>query len=221
MDWVTVAVVIHIIGGYLALTSGFLAVVSRKTRGKHSWFGNVFYFSMTLSVLSVIALSGVRFSPFLFPIALFTLYMVTGGKLVFYLKRKSEFLKWWPIYAYCGIGIGLVMIFLAGYFFLYIDGIFALILAVFSGIQLSMSILDLRNNPGKTPQNKVFQHINKMGGGLIAATTAFIVVNFSFLPTLVGWLAPTVIGTFLLVYATRQRQRKLAGNGYKSKIASD
>lgn len=213
MDWITVSVVIHIVSGYLGLAAGFAAAISKKSRGTHSLFGNVFYFSMTLSVLSVIALSAVRFSPFLFPIALFTLYMVTGGKLVFYLKKKNQFLKWWPVYAYSGIGISLVMIFLAGYFFLYIDGVMAFILAVFSAIQLSMSIVDFRKNPGKMPQIKVFQHINKMGGGFIAATTAFVVVNISFLPPLIGWLAPTAIGVLLMVYATRQRKGKSAVRG--------
>lgn len=213
MDWITISVAIHITSGYLALAAGFAAAISKKKRGKHSWFGNVFYFSMTISVLSIFVLSTVRFSPFLFSIGLFTLYMVTGGKLTFYLKRKSQFLKWWPLYTFGGFCISLAMIFLAGYFILYVDSILALILTVFSGILLTMTIVDFRNNPGNTPQNKVFQHINKMGGGLIAATTAFAVVNFSFLPTLLGWLAPAIIGTLLLIYATRQRKRKLAEKG--------
>ena len=43
MDWIPVVVIIHIISGYIALAAGFAAVISRKKKGKHSWFGNVFF----------------------------------------------------------------------------------------------------------------------------------------------------------------------------------
>lgn len=117
------------------------------------------------------------------------------------IKTISALKKWWKIYSFVGIAIGIVMINFAAYL-LSTKPNAAIILFVFSLIQISMSVFDVVRNPAKNNQNRIFQHINKMGGGLIAATTAFAAVNITFLPTLVVWLAPSIIGTILITRAT-------------------
>lgn len=47
-------------------------------------------------------------------------------------------------------------------------------------------------------------HIGKITGGYIAATTAFVVVNNTFLPPLLAWLAPGVLGNIYIVYWIRK-----------------
>jgi ABC-type enterochelin transport system permease subunit len=42
-------------------------------------------------------------------------------------------------------------------------------------------------------------HIGKMSGSYIAAITAFLVNNVDFLPPLVVWLSPTILGTMVII----------------------
>lgn len=60
--------------------------------------------------------------------------------------------------------------------------------------------------PDKAPSSKVewlFDHIGGMVGAYIAVMTAFLVVNFDWLPGLVGWLGPTVVGIPLIAFWRR------------------
>lgn len=203
MDSTTILIALHVISGYTALAAGFIAVGSSKGKGLHSRTGNLFFWGMLIAGSTALLLSYLKFSPFLFAIAPFTIYLVTGGKLVMIKKSAAVLKKWWKIYSYCGVTIGILMLNFAAYLLATMPTA-AIILFVFSFIQIAMSILDVARNPAKNAHNRIFQHINKMGGGLIAASTAFAAVNFTFLPILVAWLAPTVIGSFLIARATSQ-----------------
>ena len=65
----------------------------------------------------------------------------------------------------------------------------------------------------------LLRHLTRMGGSYISATTAFVVVNLGrWLPAgapswagLVGWIAPTIVGSLLIGWAVR---------GYKAKLRS-
>lgn len=201
MDTISLLIALHVTSGYLALVAGFTAVGSPKRKGLHSKTGNIFFWGMLIAGITALLLSYLKFSPFLFAIAPFALYLITGGKIVMAIKTISALKKWWKIYSFVGIAIGIVMINFAAYL-LSTKPNAAIILFVFSLIQISMSVFDVVRNPAKNNQNRIFQHINKMGGGLIAATTAFAAVNITFLPTLVVWLAPSIIGTILITRAT-------------------
>jgi len=199
---------IHIVLGYTALIAGFIAALSRKKRGLHSKSGNVFFYGMLISLIAAIFLNMIKFSPFLFPIALFTLYMILGGKLIFSLRNSDTLRKWWNIYFGLGLFISLLMLSLA--LFLFVKNLLGMgiILLIFGIIQSLMTYSDWKNNPANHPKSRIFQHINKMGGGMIASVTAFAAVNIHFLPSLVVWLTPSIIGSFLIAYAIRQRRKK-------------
>jgi hypothetical protein len=51
------------------------------------------------------------------------------------------------------------------------------------------------------------------GGGYIATVTAFSSVNFTFLPSVVSWLWPTVIGTPLIFLLVRRYRTQFADGG--------
>lgn len=53
-----------------------------------------------------------------------------------------------------------------------------------------------------------YRHIARMLGGYIATVTAVSAVNLLFLPTVVRWLWPTVVGTPLIVVWIRRYQQK-------------
>lgn len=51
-------------------------------------------------------------------------------------------------------------------------------------------------------------HIQRMIGAYIAALTAFLVVNNTYLPSLAAWLLPTVILTPLIFYWSKMYANK-------------
>jgi len=50
-------------------------------------------------------------------------------------------------------------------------------------------------------------HIGKISGGYIAAFTAFLITN-QVLPSIVGWLLPTVLGSVFIAYWLRKTKVK-------------
>jgi hypothetical protein len=61
----------------------------------------------------------------------------------------------------------------------------------------------------KDRKHWLYTHIGNMGGGYISTWTAFLVVNIDFLPNIVVWLLPTVIGIPLIAYAIRKQKLKV------------
>lgn len=55
----------------------------------------------------------------------------------------------------------------------------------------------------------LFNHLGRMVGGFIAALTAFSTNVLTFIPGLLQWLWPTLIGTPLIIYWIRKYRRKL------------
>ena len=81
--------------------------------------------------------------------------------------------------------------------------IFGIINSSFSGTDLTSLINSSKSNENR----RLYRHIGRMGGAYIATCTAFIVVNFTFLPDILLWLGPTFIGSPLIAYSIfRYRQ---------------
>jgi len=72
---------------------------------------------------------------------------------------------------------------------------------VFGALGAVLAGNDLRRfiRPPTDPMAWWFTHMGRMLGSYIATVTAFSVVNFTFLPTALRWLWPTVVGTPLIV----------------------
>jgi hypothetical protein len=71
---------------------------------------------------------------------------------------------------------------------------------VFGALGMVLAGLDIRRfvRPSADRHAWWFAHMSGMLGSYIATVSAFSVVNFTFLPTAVRWLWPTVIGTPLI-----------------------
>ena len=57
----------------------------------------------------------------------------------------------------------------------------------------------------------LYDHISRMGGSFIATSTAFLLVNIQIEPVWVMWLLPTIVGTPMIVLASRNWKNKLEG----------
>jgi len=193
---------LHIAAGFIALAAGLAAAFFGKGSKRHTAAGRLFGFSMGLAALFAIALALWHPNPFLLGIGFFTLYLVSSGWVWI---RRIPFISKVKI----GKAIGIIGILSAGYMLsvglrLSSGGV---ILYVFAGILTLFALSDLfvKTDPKKTAA----KHGGRMGGALIAAITAFMATNVYFLPAMVVWLGPTIIGTPMIVLGIRKYYKKV------------
>jgi len=65
----------------------------------------------------------------------------------------------------------------------------------------------LLNKPATDQKVYLREHVGRMTGSYIAAFTAFLVNNTSFLTPLVVWLGPAVLGFGVIWYFSRPYQK--------------
>lgn len=189
---------LHASTGGIALMVGAISAYAKKGQRLHRLCGNIFIYSMLFSAVSALIMSQIKPNPFLFGIGLFTVYLILSGWIPVWKKDLSIKKKYIKRVGIFGIISALFMAYQA--YIGFRDA--AIILMVFGGILLSFSVSDLltRFSPG----NGINRHGGRMGGAYIATFTAFLVVNNSFLPPLVAWLMPTVIGSLLIFLSLRK-----------------
>ena len=87
----------------------------------------------------------------------------------------------------------------------------SVILLVFGILFTILTARDLALQIGYIQKSKfqwMFNHIQGMLAAYIATFTAFLVVNVTFLPGIIVWLTPTVVGTPLIAYWVRKYKQK-------------
>jgi uncharacterized membrane protein len=200
---------VHIFAGFLALTTGLVPMFSEKGSKAHIFWGNVFYWAMF--VVAVTAL--IRFKMqlnliFLAGIAVFSFYNVFTGTRLIRMKtqQKPQLIDWIGailtiISALAMIGFG-VLAYTKGVIF------YTVLFSVFGIFAATLAFEDISVFSGKkqidddvpVPTRYWFQnHISRMGGAYIATVTAFLVVNNPpYIPGLVVWIAPGVIGGIII-----------------------
>ncbi len=187
-------VIIHVIAGYTAFIAAPLALFLKKGSSKHKRVGNVFYYSMTIGVVSALILSLAKQNAFLFHLSVFTFYMnYTGRRSI---RNKALKPDAWDIFF-------LLVSLVNAVFMISSFQTFLLVFGVLQGFfTLTDARLFYRVHRGKTihPLSWLFRHIGRMTGAYIAATTAFLVVNLHSGMPWIPWLLPTLIGTPLIVY---------------------
>lgn len=203
---------VHIIGGAVGLLAGLLNVIGKKGDKKHRLIGRVFFYSMSIAGASSLVISVLNPNLFLFMIGVFTLYMVLTGYRYIYLKMLNKgqkpALDDWVI-TYAMLGTGIVMIGF-GAFSLFGSNLFGLVYLTFGFFGLLFVRGDFINYRGNSEKRKywLLAHLQRMMGAYIAALTAFLVVNASWLPDqipgILYWLLPTMVFTPLIIIWSRK-----------------
>lgn len=198
--------VLHIAGGTLGLICGSIATAVVKGNKMHLLNGKLFFYGMVVTAITALIISNLpgHVNLFLFAVGGFTLYMVTTGYRIVWLKRNSSYhLKPFTVvdYILAGFGIcfGLFLVILAikgvmrQYFFALVPGVFGVICLIYAGLDYAMLA-------GRQSVKEVWMrsHIMRMIGSLIAAYTAFLVVNIQIPMQWILWILPTVIGSVLI-----------------------
>ena len=204
----------HILGGLTGLTTGAINLIRKKGDKNHRAVGKIFTYGMLTAGGSSLLLSALHPNYFLFNVGVFTIYLVGTGKRYIHAKMMGKGGK--PALIDWALTIGMMLsgLVLAGFGVYHLIGgnMFGIVFIVFAFVGLRAVKDDFDNYSGK-PKEKNFwllAHILRMTAGYIAATTAFLVVNYKYLPielpSVVVWLLPTIIFTPLIIRWTRKHQ---------------
>ncbi len=202
---------LHIAAGFTGFFVAPVALVTRKGGDTHRKWGRVYFWAMAVSVLSSLIVAAYRPNIFLFLIGIFSFYLAFTGYRVLRRKRpyagqSATVLEW-----------SVASLTLAASLFMLAQGSINLstfglrlnpVLILFGLLGVSAAGNDLYKfmRPSQDKNAWYFDHMSGMVASYIAAVSAFSVVNFTFLPPLVRWLWPTVIGAPLLaLWITRYK----------------
>ena len=223
-QFLKLALYLHICAGFTALLTGLVPMISKKGSKTHKTWGTVYYWAMF--VVALTALIRFQMKPFLIfltGIAIFSFYNTFTGVRLIHRKDnpKPKFIDWFG--AILMIMASLVMLYFAFSSAQKNNIFYVTLFAVFGIFMFVLTLEDLRVFIGsKQIDNDVplqtrywFQnHISRMGGSYIATVTAFLVVNNPpQIPGLVVWLAPGVIGGFIIA-----RTRRLYRDKFKKTL---
>jgi hypothetical protein len=205
---------LHIGTGFLALFAGAGALATKKGGGRHRRFGRAYLYSMGFVSATALVLYPLRpnfWRLFLGLVAVFSFYFAFSGYRVLSRKRPTDDpapLDWGAVGLFGVASVGIVALGVS----LFTSGNdFATVLLVFGAIGAVFAVTDLRGFRRESePAEWVGQHVVRMGAGYIATVSAFSAVNFLFLPPVLRWLWPTLLGTPLLVYFQRVYEAKFA-----------
>ncbi|WP_267641347.1 hypothetical protein [Haloarchaeobius amylolyticus] len=206
---------VHIVAGFVALFAGAGAIVTEKGGTRHRRLGRTYVYGMAVVSTTALGLLAIEQSVgriFLGLVAIFSFYFAYSGYRVLSRKRpadRAETEDWVAVALFGLSGVGLLA--MGGWFSLAGEA-FAVVMFVFGAIATVIAGQDVQRFRAATtePREWFFEHLQRMGGAYIATVTAFGTVNFTFLPQIARWLAPTLVGGIAIWYAARRYRQQFA-----------
>lgn len=210
MEIYKIILIIHVISGFSALIIGLIPMFSKKGSKLHIQTGKVYFWAM----FGVFFTSSLMFffKPerllFLFLVGIFSFYQTFSGRRILKYKDPNTAIATFDkMIAALVSASGIAMILLSAYSIFNEQVGRGIVYIVFGTLLASQGISDFlkfRNMQNQEPKFWLRQHIKRMGGSYIATFTAFIVVNNNFLPSLIAWLGPGVIGGFIIAMVLKK-----------------
>ncbi len=201
---------LHILAGFISLAIAYILLFIKKGNKRHKKLGMIYVYGMTTIFLTAIPLSLLgEFNPFLFVIAIFSFYLAFSG----YRQGRDRNGAREQIDKVLGVFITATSILfysMAVSLYLIEDSMW-ITSVVFGSIALGMGINDFRRM--KIVERPDFYdrtnlHLNLMLAGTIATTTAFIVTLNPFSIDWLNWVAPTIVGTPIIIYFSKRELAK-------------
>ena len=197
----------HIAAGFVALAVGPFAMFSAKGGALHRRAGVVYVWAMVAVVVSAVFLAVYRPNMFLLGVAVLSFYLTFAGYRALFHKRLHKGVGVTPLdWAVSSVtllfGLGLVLYGVATDFS---------ILPVFFGVLTAILVSrEFRKYAGRVDRGEwFFAHIVGMLSAYIATFTAFAVTNVNFLPEVLVWIVPTVIGSMGISLTITHYKRRL------------
>lgn len=191
----------HILGGFIALASAGISVATVKGSLWHRRAGSIYVLAMLIVTLTTLALVAIRPNIFLLVIGIFSFYLVfTGWRSARVRDGRPRSVDHLAGAVMALTGLGMLGFGASG--LLTSSGSQPILLLIFGSIGLVMSLSDWRDwRAGPIAgKSRIARHLTRMLAGTIATLTAAVVVNATFLPTLVAWLGPTAVITPLIFW---------------------
>ena len=211
-----IMLILHIIGGFTALFVAPIALVVKKGGKQHRRWGKVYFWGMTLVIITAIFISVLKNIPFLLMVSFFSYHSIVNGYRSIYHKKlhktkKPAALDWFiqsvaAVFNVALLAWGIYVITSSKASVGYIATVFGVI-----GITSTITGIKGLLRPPKKHYAWFLNHMGGMIGGYIATVTAFSAVNFGFMPALYRWLWPTILGVPLLLMWQRYYSRKFEG----------
>jgi hypothetical protein len=202
----------HVVAGTISLIAAPIALAVVKGGKAHRFWGKIFFCMMTWIFISSVIISIYKSIPFLLMLAVFSYYLVVAAYRTLYLKTFPYALKWYDWLSVI-VGGGFMLYFIGwGIYNVILDmGIIAYLSIMFGlgGLYLVTKNILGFIRPPKTKHDWLFRHIGYMTGGLIASVTAFSANVLYFMPGLLQWMWPSLVGVPLIIYWIRTYRRKL------------
>lgn len=216
---------LHIAGGFTALSAGLVPMFAKKGGRVHVVTGRIYFWAMMVVSFSAVLTFFIKpYSDgrlFLMFIGIFSFYLTyTGVRIVKYKKKVAAIALADRLATGFGGLAGLAMLGLSGWFVYGLAAgrpegsvFFGVLYAVFGVFMLRIAHHDFRfqRTYGQAAPVKTawfFTHMQRILGAYIGTVTAFCVVNVHFLPPLLVWLAPGVIGGIGISRWVRHYRRK-------------
>ena len=203
---------LHILAGFISLGIAYFLLFIKKGNKRHKKLGMIYVYGMTTIFVTAIPLSLLgEFNPFLFVIAIFSFYLAFSG----YRQGRDRNGAREQIDKVLGVFITATSILfysMAVSLYLIEDSMW-ITSVVFGSIALGMGINDFRRMKiDERPDfyDRTNLHLNLMLAGTIATTTAFIVTLNPFSIDWLNWVAPTIVGTPIIIYFSRRELAKKA-----------
>ncbi|MGH1364686.1 MAG: DUF2306 domain-containing protein [Calditrichia bacterium] len=203
----------HIAAGFIALVVAPIAMLTQKGGEQHRRWGKVYFYGMAMVTVTAIIVSLYRPIPFLLMVAVFSFYTIVSAYRILYLKKlhkgqKPKRLDWIIATIAGAFNIGLlgwgIQIITSS------ENNFGIVAIVFGLVGIAGVVQNTWAffKPPTAANHWLLNHMSGMLGGYIATVTAFSAVNLHFMPTVLQWLWPTLIGAPLISYWRRQYQTK-------------
>jgi len=198
---------IHIAGGFAALFSASVAIISKIVDGAHKWHiysGRVYFAGMVTVFLTAIPMAILKPNPFLFMIAIFSFYLALSGWRLAKNRAGTPQTVDWIIAGIMAITSVSMVAF--GLYWLLGGESMGITIIVFGAIGAAFSLADIRTfrTGGLRGKERIASHLQRMMGATIATLTAFIVTNFYIEPIVILWLAPTAVITPIITIWSRK-----------------
>ena len=201
---------LHILAGFISLGIAYVLLFIKKGNKRHKKLGMIYVYGMTTIFVTAIPLSLLgEFNPFLFVIAIFSFYLAFSG----YRQGRDRNGAREQIDKALGIFITATSILfysMAVNLYLIEDSMW-ITSVIFGSIALVFSINDFRRMKIVERPNfydRTNLHLNLMLAGTIATTTAFIVTIDPFSTLWLNWIAPTIVGTPIIIYFSNRELAK-------------
>ena len=203
---------LHILAGLISLGIAYVLLFIKKGNKRHKKLGLIYVYGMSTIFVTAIPLSLLgEFNPFLFVVAIFSFYLAFSG----YRQGRDRNGAREQIDKVLGVFITATSILfysMAVSLYLIEDSMW-ITSVVFGSIALGMGINDFRRMKiDERPDfyDRTNLHLNLMLAGTIATTTAFIVTLNPFSIDWLNWVAPTIVGTPIIIYFSRRELAKKA-----------